>query len=252
MENKKDNKKEIIKPKNLKSDAVKFNPNLRLNNFGKSKTKTKPVLKKENDKKILNKKDENKNFESAKKIVANVFSCASLCKNTVPQEPNKNPIEIDKPIPAREILEKKATATDVDMLRDSLGYLIAAATDAREVYDIIRSIDKIISYEKAMLKLLGRYQLYEYVFDGKYNSVERRKIGGMRNSLINARNICQIATGDWKDSMAICSNLFDDLLNIAVIEGLITLNNTMFNPTLFRSDESRNLGQLPSTTDIVY
>jgi hypothetical protein len=72
----------------------------------------------------------------------------------------------------------------------------------------------------------------------------------MRKSLNNARNICNIQTGDWKDTSQICSILFDDLLYIAVSEGLITINSGMFNASIFRSDEGRNLGSLPTAADM--
>jgi hypothetical protein len=134
---------------------------------------------------------------------------------------------------------RKTPEIDVDMLRDSLGYLVAAATDARDPYDTVRSVDKIISYERAMLKYLK-------IYDGPYPDL----FDQMRKSLNNARNICNIQTGDWKDTSQICSILFDDLLYIAVSEGLITINSGMFNASIFRSDEGRNLGSLPTAADM--
>ncbi len=140
-------------------------------------------------------------------------------------------------IPKRE--KKSPYEIDLDMLRDSLGYLVAAATDARDPYDNVRAIDKIISYERAMLKYLD-------IFEDPYPKLFDR----MRKNLNEARNICNIQTGDWKDTNQICSLLFDDLLFIAVSEGLITINSGMFNPSIFRSDEGRNLGSLPTAADI--
>lgn len=158
--------------------------------------------------------------------------------------PEKQSLKIKKPekpvmwkIPRRD--NRRVPEIDLNMLRDSLGYLVAAATDARDPYDNIRAIDKIISYERAMLKYLD-------IYDGPYPELFIR----MRKDLDRARNICNVQTGDWKDTNQICSLLFDDLLLIAVSEGLITINSGMFNPSIFRSDEGRNLGRLPTAADV--
>lgn len=156
-----------------------------------------------------------------------------------PQKPSENEGDNKPNKKSKTVtIAKKKLNTDIDMMRDSLGYLFAAATDAKETYDIIRSVDKIISYEKAMLKYLQRYPRYE------------TKFNRMREQLKKALDICNITTGDWKDSNHICSNIFDDLLDIAVDESLVMISNTMFNPTLFRSTEDRNYGGMRQASDM--
>ena len=124
--------------------------------------------------------------------------------------------------------------TDISMLRDILGHMVAAYVDSASTLDKIRSARQIISFEIAMLSCIGLYN--------KERQAEFKK---MIKATETALMLCRTDNGGWRVAEGKVNLVFDNLLNIASQECLMTITRDMFNVTNFRSDVGRNQGMVP-------
>jgi len=116
------------------------------------------------------------------------------------------------------------TTNDISEMRESLGNIVASCCYHYDALSQVRMVDNMIAFEKAMLKKLKRYNksidkqgtTYKIIFDDM-----RMK---WAKSLDHWNTM-----GDWKTTWKITSELYDQLLSIALEEDLITLNKELFN-----------------------
>lgn len=119
---------------------------------------------------------------------------------------------------------KSGTATDIGELQDTLGVIIASYTYLFDPWARVEEVNHMITYEGAILQGLGK-------FDNKSpdgSNTYRRVFKVFRRRWEYAVEKFEQDHGGWKDSIKIISELRDDLLRIAVSEGLITLSSDMF------------------------
>lgn len=119
---------------------------------------------------------------------------------------------------------KAGTATDIGELQDTLGVIIASYTYLFDPWARVEEVNHMITYEGAILQGLGRFDNLSP--DGKYTY--RQVFTVFRIKWSNAVEQFEQDHGGWKDSLKIIAKLRDDLLRIAVTEGLITLSSDMF------------------------
>lgn len=119
---------------------------------------------------------------------------------------------------------KSGTATDIGELQDTLGVIIASYTYLFDPWARIEEVNHMITYEGSILQGLGRFDAKSP--DG--NNTYRVIFKDFRKRWSNAVELFEQDHGWWKDSLKIVAVLRDDLLRIAVNEGLITLSSDMF------------------------
>jgi len=144
-------------------------------------------------------------------------------------------------------------------IKDSLGTLICSFIFQVDPYALIKEIDIIMSFESAMLDVMGKWKENQWGEHGiRVDIPEPRKtVDLMTGTAIhlypNEKNtkttivknysdlFCVFRlwwttsvdawnsqTGDWKKSIIICSKLRSDLLRIALKEKLISLNGGIY------------------------
>lgn len=119
---------------------------------------------------------------------------------------------------------KAGTATDIGELQDTLGVIIASYTYLFDPWARVEEVNHMITYEGAILQGLGRFN--DMSPDGK--NTYRALFKHFRKEWTDAVELFEQDHGGWKDSLKIISKLRDNLLRIAVHEGLITLSSDMF------------------------
>jgi hypothetical protein len=119
---------------------------------------------------------------------------------------------------------KAGTATDIGELQDTLGVIIASYTYLFDPWARVEEVNHMITYEGAILQGLGRFNKTSN--DGK--TTYRDLFTHFRKKWQTAVELFEQDHGGWKDSIKIVSELRDQLLRIAVTEGLITLSSDMF------------------------
>jgi hypothetical protein len=155
-------------------------------------------------------------------------------------------------------LEKREM--DISEMRESLGTIMASFTYIWDPYAIIKEIDIIMSFESAMLDVQGRWSIPIWGNDGievtlppkrantdwfaggnnmpKKPTVEKstkRRVKTYKELFDVERWWWESAvdswnsqTGNWKDSIIICSRLRSDLMRIALKEQLVSLTSSMY------------------------
>jgi len=146
---------------------------------------------------------------------------------------------------------------DISEMKESLGTIMASFTYIYDPYAIIKEIDIIMSFESAMLDVKGRWMEPIWGADGiltdipqmgrrsgdfltsptrpMKQEVQKRRVKNYKElfdifrwwweSAVDAWNS---STGNWKDSIIICSKLRADLMRIALKEGLVSLTSSMY------------------------
>lgn len=157
---------------------------------------------------------------------------------------------------------------DISEIRESLGTIIASFTYIYDPYAIIKEIDIIMSFEAAMLDVQGlwtekqwgeegifvmlpppRTDPFKAFTSGSYpdtnNPAIKNRMQEEKNRKRNIKNYKQLfdvfrlwweraveswnsQTGNWKDSIIICSNLRSHLMRIALKEQLVALSSSMY------------------------
>lgn len=115
---------------------------------------------------------------------------------------------------------------DINDLREALGTIIASFTYVYDPFAIVKEVDILISYEIAMLDAIGKLDM---IADKKANMTYRELFTNFRKEWKKAVDIYNQVTGNWKESIMICSGLRDNLFRIAVKERLITITKDMYN-----------------------
>jgi hypothetical protein len=150
--------------------------------------------------------------------------------------------------------EKKES--DISEMKESLGTIMATFTYIYDPYAIIKEIDIIMSFESAMLDFGNRWTepiwgpegiLTDIPNMGKRAPINRptekqaqqRRVKNYKELFETFRMWWTVAvsvfnsqTGNWKDSIIICSKLRADLMRIAVKEGLVSLSGSMYSISL--------------------
>ena len=119
---------------------------------------------------------------------------------------------------------RSGTATDIGELQDTLGVIIASYTYLFDPWARVEEVNHMITYEGAILQGLGKFD--NISADGK--NTYRQLFLHFRKRWQTAVENYEQDHGGWKDSIKIVSELRDQLLRIAVNEGLITLSSDMF------------------------
>jgi hypothetical protein len=119
---------------------------------------------------------------------------------------------------------RSGTATDIGELQDTLGVIIASYTYLFDPWARVEEVNHMITYEGAILQGLGKFN--QVSMDGK--TTYRDLFTHFRSRWQKAVELFEQDHGGWKDSLKIISELRDNLLRIAVSEGLITLSSDMF------------------------
>jgi hypothetical protein len=146
---------------------------------------------------------------------------------------------------------------DISEMKESLGTIMASFTYIYDPYAIIKEIDIIMSFESAMLDVKGRWMEPIWGVDGIMTDTptmgkrsgdflipaqrplkqepNKRRVRNYKElfdifrwwweSAVDAWNS---STGNWKDSIIICSKLRADLMRIALKEGLVSLTSSMY------------------------
>jgi len=148
---------------------------------------------------------------------------------------------------------------DISEMRESLGTIMASFTYIYDPYAIIKEIDIILSFESAMLDVQGRWneniwpEGIEVTVPPKRNTSDwfmssntnipvktdtklvKRKVHNYKELFDVERWWWESAvdswnsqTGNWKDSIIICSRLRSDLMRIALKEQLVSLTSSMY------------------------
>jgi hypothetical protein len=115
---------------------------------------------------------------------------------------------------------------DISELREALGAIVANYTFIFEPYSDIKETSLLIRYIGAMLDALNRL---DKIADEKRNLTYRDLLKEFRSQWKNAVNAYNAVTGAWKDSTILCSELMDNLMRIAVKEGLLSVSREMYN-----------------------
>ena len=161
---------------------------------------------------------------------------------------------------------------DISEMRESLGTIMASFTYIYDPYAIIKEIDIIMSFESAMLDVQGRWlekiwgdsgivvtlppkrAMHDYGLGGTNNKPTptqekpRTRVVKTYKELFDverwwwesAVDSWNSQTGNWKDSIIICSRLRSDLMRIALKEQLVALTSSMY---------AIQLRGTPATTD---
>lgn len=119
---------------------------------------------------------------------------------------------------------RSGTATDIGELQDTLGVIIASYTYLFDPWARVEEVNHMITYEGAILQGLGKFN--NVSMDGR--TTYRDLFTHFRTRWQKAVELFEQDHGGWKDSLKIISELRDNLLRIAVSEGLITLSSDMF------------------------
>jgi len=119
---------------------------------------------------------------------------------------------------------RSGTATDIGELQDTLGVIIASYTYLFDPWARVEEVNHMITYEGAILQGLGKFN--NVSMDGR--TTYRELFAHFRTRWQKAVELFEQDHGGWKDSLKIISELRDNLLRIAVSEGLITLSSDMF------------------------
>lgn len=115
---------------------------------------------------------------------------------------------------------------DISELREVLGTITASYTYFQDPFSTVKETDIMIRYEGAMLDAMGRFD----EFADKDETVTYRKLlKNFRVQWAKAVSKYNSQTGDWKDSWIDCSEILDNLMRIAVKEGLISVSAGMYN-----------------------
>jgi hypothetical protein len=147
---------------------------------------------------------------------------------------------------------------DISEMKESLGTIMASFTYIYDPYAIIKEIDIIMSFESAMLDVKGEWtkqrwpstngievdtpsmgnRMGDYLLPTPKQQVTKRKkvkvtnyrelFGVFRWWWESAVDSWNSQTGNWKDSIIICSKLRSDLMRIALKEGLVSLTSSMY------------------------
>jgi len=156
------------------------------------------------------------------------------------------------------VLEPKEM--DLGEMRESLGTILGSFVYLYDPYSNLKEIDIVMSFEAAMLDVQGRWSEQMWGQDGievtmppRRNSndwfmssntnipiktdvkVTKRRVKTYKELFDVLRWWWESAvdswnsqTGNWKDSVIICSRLRSDLMRIAVKEGLVSLSSSMY------------------------
>lgn len=155
------------------------------------------------------------------------------------------------------VLEQKEM--DISEMRESLGVIMSSFTYIFEPYAIIKEIDIILSFESAMLDSQNRWNKpiwgdegIEVTLPPRRNTYDwftsstskplkleskviKRKVRTYKELFDVLRWWWESAvdswnsqTGNWKDSIIICSRLRSDLMRIALKEQLVALTSSMY------------------------
>jgi hypothetical protein len=119
---------------------------------------------------------------------------------------------------------KPGTATDIGELQDTLGVIIASYTYLFDPWARIEEVNHMITYEGSILQGLGKFDNMSADKKNTYRQVFKV----FRDRWLDAMERFEQDHGGWKDSLKIIAPLRDDLLRIAVTEGLITLSSDLF------------------------
>jgi hypothetical protein len=148
---------------------------------------------------------------------------------------------------------------DVSEMKESLGTIMASFTYIYDPYAIIKEIDIIMSFESAMLDVQGKWLTEQWGPNGIMTDIpqmrrsadflivstnkppepgqqiRKRKCKNYKELFETFRYWWESAvdawnsqTGNWKDSIIICSKLRADLMRIALKEGLVSLTSSMY------------------------
>ena len=116
------------------------------------------------------------------------------------------------------------TAIDIGELQDTLGVIIASYTYIFTPWARIEEVNHMITFEGAILEGLGKWRRRPAGNPYTYKEI----FASFRTRWSEAVEKFEEDHGGWKDSLKIIGPLRDDLLRIAVNEGLITLSSDMF------------------------
>lgn len=119
---------------------------------------------------------------------------------------------------------KPGTATDIGELQDTLGVIIASYTYLFDPWARVEEVNHMITYEGAILQGQGKFDNMSPDNKNSYRTIFKV----FRIKWSRAVELFEQDHGGWKDSLKIIAKLRDDLLRIAVNEGLITLSSDMF------------------------
>jgi hypothetical protein len=148
---------------------------------------------------------------------------------------------------------------DISEMRESLGTIMASFTYIYDPYAIIKEIDIILSFESAMLDVQGRWNENIWPDGIDVTLPPKRNTGDWFSSsstnkpvkIENTKLVRKVhsykelfdverwwwesavdswnsQTGNWKDSIIICSRLRSDLMRIALKEQLVSLTSSMY------------------------
>jgi len=158
---------------------------------------------------------------------------------------------------------------DISEMRESLGTIMASFTYIYDPYAIIKEIDIIMSFESAMLDVQGKWKEpiwgdagIEVTMPPKRNNhdfmITNNNKPKPTDSMIIKRRVMNYKelfdvlrwwwesavdswnsqTGNWKDSIIICSRLRSDLMRIALKEQLVSLTSSMYSIQLRGAPEA--------------
>ena len=146
---------------------------------------------------------------------------------------------------------------EISEMKESLGTIMASFTYIYDPYAIIKEIDIIMSFESAMLDVKGKWTEPQWGPEGIMTDTPHmgRRSGDFltptprpikqeitKRRVRNYKELFEIfrwwwesavdawnsSTGNWKDSIIICSKLRSDLMRIALKEGLVSLTSSMY------------------------
>lgn len=147
---------------------------------------------------------------------------------------------------------------DISEMRESLGTIMASFTYIYDPYAIIKEIDIIMSFESAMLDVQGKWTLQQWPngievtipprrkendwFTGATNIKKPHENKPIKKVVKSYKELFDVLrwwwesavdswnsqTGNWKDSIIICSRLRSDLMRIALKEQLVSLTSSMY------------------------
>jgi hypothetical protein len=157
------------------------------------------------------------------------------------------------------VLEPKEM--DLGEMRESLGTILASFVYIYDPYAALKEIDIVMSFEAAMLDVQDRWTSpmwtdtdgIEVTMPPKRNNqdwfmssntnipvkndpkITKKRVRSYKELFDVLRWWWESAvdswnsqTGNWKDSIIICSRLRSDLMRIAVKEGLVALSSSMY------------------------
>lgn len=156
---------------------------------------------------------------------------------------------------------------DISEIRESLGAIMASFVYIYEPYGLLKEIDITMSFETAMLDVLGRWTDLHWGKDGIWVNLPPRRtpnafimmdipklspqeLTDLRRRVRTYKELFDVfrlwwesavesynsQTGDWKSSIIICSNLRAHLMRIALKEQLVSLSSSMYTINLQKSE----------------